>query len=63
MIEPGNLQRTLQMHLNFYKNFIVVTLTNQAQVHALRLVELVVKGGDNVMNKSPVLIFKPLTSQ
>ena len=49
MIEHGNLHRMLAMHLNLYRNFIVVTLTNQVQVLALRLVELVVKGADSVM--------------
>ena len=40
--------RELEMHMNLYKNFIVVTLTNQVQVLALLVVELIVKRGDTV---------------
>ena len=45
----GTCREMLPMPLNLYKNFIILTLTNQVQVRALWLMELVVIGGDNVM--------------
>jgi hypothetical protein len=52
-VEHGNLLRTLPTLWTPYKNLIVVILINQLLLHALRLVELVVKGGDNVTSTYP----------